>query len=264
MYVPKSRDINIAMNHSIEHKLSMFLENKLSQDIELKTDDLPLYNIRHTNLEYINGTLFEKGSMNWSQNFKSNHNRIFIGAYSSIRDGGYMRDNIFMGRHSGIGRRCTIAAGMHNISGVSINSDTIMAHQSNYSEEEKILLNFPDNVKLDIIQEPVIIENDVFLGDGIVVMPGVTIGTGSVIAANAVVSTDIEPYTIAGGIPAKPLRDRFPDKIKEQLLETKWWNIKLDILKTLPVDNVFRFIEAVNELDSSLIQDDIPTLGFNL
>ena len=72
------------------------------------------------------------------------------------------------------------------------------------------------------------------------------------------------PYTIAGGIPAKPLRDRFPNKIKEQLLETKWWNIKLDVLKTLPVDNVFRFIEAVNELDSSLIQDDIPTLGFNL
>jgi hypothetical protein len=44
-------------------------------------------------------------------------------------------------------------------------------------------------------------------------------------------------------------------------LKTKWWNAKLEVLKTLPVDNVFRFIEAFDKLDDS-IWDDIPTLGY--
>jgi virginiamycin A acetyltransferase len=247
----------------IEDKLKNFLNKKISTDIELSEDQLDDYKIRRQDVNHLKGTLFEKGSMNWSPSFQDATNRIFIGAYSSIRSGGYMRSNVFIGRHSGIGYRCTIATGMHNFSGVSINPDTIMARESNYSDEELKILNIPKNrtSSREMNSKSVIIGNDVYLGDGIIVMPGVTIGHGAVVAANAVVTKDVEPYTIVGGVTAKVIRDRFPDKIKEQLLATRWWNVRLDILKTLPVDNVFNFISAFQDLEGD-VWDDIPTLSY--
>lgn len=247
----------------IEHKLEKFVNQTLASDIQLNDNELADYKIRYTDVGLLKGTLFEKGSMNWSPSFQDKPNRIFIGAYSSIRSDGYMRSNVFMGRHSGIGYRCTIAAGMHNFSGVSINPDTIMARESNYSDEELIRLEISrDKTSSKAMNsKPVIIGNDVYLGDGIVVMPGVTIGDGAVVAANAVVTKDVEPYTIVGGIPAKKIRDRFPDDVKQALLKTHWWNARLEVLKTLPVDNVFRFIEEFEKLDDS-IWDNIPTLSY--
>lgn len=251
------------MKH-IEDKLQLFTNNALKADAILSSDQLDSYKIRRQDNTHLKGTLFEKGSMNWSPSFQDSPNRIFIGAYSSIRSGGYMRSNVFIGRHSGIGYRCTIAAGMHNFSGVSINPDTIMARESNYSNEELEILNIPRNriSSKEMNSKPVIIGNDVYLGDGIIVMPGVTIGHGAVVAANAVVTKDVEPYTIVGGVTAKVIRDRFPDKVKEQLLATRWWNVKLEILKTLPVDNVFNFISAFQDLEGD-IWDNIETLGYS-
>lgn len=255
--------INIFME-KIEDKLEQFINKNLGASKIIRQDQLTDYKIRYQDVSYLKGTLFEKGSMNWSPSFQDSPNRIFIGAYSSIRSGGYMRSNVFIGRHSGIGYRCTIAAGMHNFSGVSINPDTIMARESNYTDQELKELNIPRNriSTKEMNSNPVIIGNDVYLGDGIIVMPGVSIGDGAVVAANAVVTKDVEPYTIVGGITSKKIRDRFPDKIKEQLLATKWWNVKLEILKTLPVDNVFNFISAFQELEGD-IWDDIETLGYN-
>ena len=246
----------------IETKLEQFINKTLVSDIQLTSVQLTEHKIRYTELEYLKGTLFEKGSLNWSPSFQDAPNRIFIGAYSSIRSDGYMRSNVFMGRHSGIGYRCTIAAGMHNFSGVSINPDTIMARESNYSDEELVHLGISrDRTSSKLMHsKPVIIGNDVYLGDGIIVMPGVTIGNGAVVAANAVVTHDVEPYTIVGGIPAKKIRDRFPDDVKHALLKTQWWNARLDVLKTLPADNVFKFIEEFEKLDDT-IWDDIPTLS---
>ena len=254
------------MDH-IEEKLQQFLKNTIVSDITLTSNTLNSYNIRYNEPQHLVGTLFEKGSLNHVPNFQDAPNRIFIGAYSSIRDGGYMRSNVFMGRHSGLGRRCTVAAGMHNITGVSINSDTIMAKKSNYSNEELARLNIRSDqtdVK-EMNSKPVIIGNDVFLGDNIIIMPGVTIGTGSVIAANSVVSRDIPPYVVAGGTPCAPIRDRFPDEVKTMLLKTHWWNAKLDILQNLPIDNVFKFVDSFNETYENIgdtLWDTIPTLGY--
>ncbi|MDA9938568.1 CatB-related O-acetyltransferase [bacterium] len=250
--------------YHIEEKLQQFLKKTIVSDITLSSDmHLNEHNIRYTDTEYLKGILFEKGIMNNIPSFQDAPNKIFLGAYSSIRANGYMRCNVFMGRHSGIGYRCTIAAGMHNFSGVSINPDTIMAKQGDYTDEELVMLNISrdqTDVK-EMNSRPVVIGNDVYLGDGIIVMPGVTIGNGSVVAANAIITKDVEPYTIVGGV-NKVIRDRFPDNVKEMLLETKWWNARLDILKTLPVDNVFRFVDEFNNLDDSK-WDDIQTLGYS-
>ena len=82
-----------------------------------------------------------------------------------------------------------------------------------------------DNVeKLPENDAPVVIEDDVWCGANVTILKGVTIGRGSVIAAGAVVTRSIPPYSIAGGVPAKVLKQRFtPDEIEkhEKILTEK-------------------------------------------
>lgn len=82
------------------------------------------------------------------------------------------------------------------------------------------------------------------------IMSGVTIGDGSVIAANACVTKDVEPYTIVGGIPAKPIRKRFSDEEVRQLLQIRWWDWKweeiwqvIPILQSESLEELFDFYE---------------------
>ena len=70
----------------------------------------------------------------------------------------------------------------------------------------------------------VVIGNDVWIGYGVTILSGVHIGDGSVIGANALVNKDIDPYTIAAGIPAKVIKKRFDEKTINSLLKLKWWN----------------------------------------
>ena len=70
----------------------------------------------------------------------------------------------------------------------------------------------------------IIIGSDVWIGYESVILSGVTIGNGAIIGTRAVVTKDIPPYTIAGGVPAKPLRKRFPQETISRLLELKWWD----------------------------------------
>lgn len=94
-----------------------------------------------------------------------------------------------------IGNHCMIGGGTL-ISGVS----------HGYAETDIPMRNQPP------IVQPVVVENDVWIGMGVKLLPGVRIGTGSVIGAGSVVTRDIPPYSIAVGIPCKVVRQRTPSK----------------------------------------------------
>ncbi len=82
----------------------------------------------------------------------------------------------------------------------------------------------------------VTIGHDVWIGHGVTILPGVTIGDGAVLAAGAVISKDVEPYTIVGGVPAKPIKRRFSQDIANRLIRLQWWNWPDDeIFEHLPL-----------------------------
>ena len=71
----------------------------------------------------------------------------------------------------------------------------------------------------------IVVGNDVWIGFEAVILAGVTIGDGAIIGARAVVTKDVPPYTIVGGIPARPIRKRFSDEDIAALLALKWWDL---------------------------------------
>jgi phosphonate metabolism protein (transferase hexapeptide repeat family) len=80
-------------------------------------------------------------------------------------------------------------------------------------------------------ENAVLIGHDVWIGHGATVLPGVIVGNGAVIGSGAVVSRDVEPYTIVGGVPAKPIKRRFPEAIGERMDGLAWWDWSHDALR---------------------------------
>lgn len=129
----------------------------------------------------------------------------------------------FVGDKLIIGRFCALATGVrfimnganHKLDGLSTYPFSIFRNgweRVTPSQEE--LTSKGDTV----------VGNDVWIGFESLIMPGVHIGDGAVIAARSVVVSDVEPYTIVGGNPAKPIRRRFSQAVIDELREIAWWN----------------------------------------
>ena len=165
----------------------------------------------------------------------------FVGAFSYLNDGGYLKDAVFIGRYCSIGRRVSIGAAMHRIDGLSSSPALRGATAEPYAaqEVERLFGKRPAR------RAPMtIVENDVWIGDGAVLLPGVRVATGAVVAANAVVTHDVGPYEVVGGVHARCLRHRFPPDVVDALLASRWWNAPHEWLQSLPTGHVLRFLEA--------------------
>ena len=78
-----------------------------------------------------------------------------------------------------------------------------------------------------------VIGNDVWIGQNAVILPGVHIGDGAIIGANSIVGSDVAPYTIMVGNPARILRKRFDDELIDLLLKLKWWDRSIEEIDCL-------------------------------
>ena len=86
---------------------------------------------------------------------------------------------------------------------------------------------------LKIRKGDTVIGNDVWIGQNAVILPGVHIGDGAIIGANSIVGSDVDPYTIVVGNPAKPLRKRFDEELTGLLLKFKWWDKSVEEINSM-------------------------------
>lgn len=91
----------------------------------------------------------------------------------------------------------------------------------------------------------IVIGNDVWIGYEAVILSGVHIGDGAIVGARAVVTRDVAPYTIVGGVPAKPIRTRFDPDTIAKLGAFRWWD--------LPRDQIMRLLPALKRGDLEAI-----------
>lgn len=123
-----------------------------------------------------------------------------------------------------IGKFCSIACGAKflfnsaNHTLTSLSTYTFPLFFEEWDLEMKNVAKAWDN------KGNIIIGNDVWIGYDAIILSGVTIGDGAIIGARAVVTKDVPPYTIVGGIPAKAIRKRFDEKTIKSLLNLKWWD----------------------------------------
>lgn len=130
-----------------------------------------------------------------------------------------------------IGRFCSIACGAKfmftsgNHSMQSLANYTFPIFFDEWGLDAKDICDAWDN------KGDTVIGNDVWIGYEAVIMPGVKIGDGAVIGTRALVTKDVPPYTIVGGVPAKPICRRFDDATVEKLEALRWWDWDEDRLK---------------------------------
>ena len=123
-----------------------------------------------------------------------------------------------------IGKFCSIACGAKFIFNSANHSLSSLSTYPFPIFFEEWGLDVKDITKAWDNKGDIVIGNDVWIGYEAVILAGVTIGDGAVIGTRAVVTKDVPPYTIVGGVPAKPIRKRFTQETIDSLLTIKWWN----------------------------------------
>lgn len=158
-----------------------------------------------------------------------------IGRYSYFRSGGRFTAFSRIGRFCSIARDVKIGERSHPLDWISTHPFTVAPKYTGCTDR---MLDISDTVK----PAPTL-GNDVWIGVNAIVLEGVSIGDGAVIAAGAVVTRDVAPYAVVGGVPAKLIRYRFSDAIIRELLAIRWWDYDPGDLIQFECQNVPRFIE---------------------
>ena len=170
---------------------------------------------------------------------------------------GYMGWGSYIGCNSSIygkvGRFCSIAGNVRTVLGVHPTSGFVSTHPMFFSTKKQNGKTYVSEQKFkeakyaDADQKyRIIIGNDVWIGEAAIIMSGVTVGDGAIIAAGAVVTKDVPPYAIVGGVPAKIIRYRFGQDQIDALLNIKWWDWPQEKIQRLAdtFDNAESFIEG--------------------
>lgn len=173
-------------------KETIYLKHVITNP-NITVGDFTMYN------DFVNDpTLFEKNNVLY--HYPINHDKLQIGKFCSVACGAKFPFN----------------SANHTLSSLSTYPFPLFFEE--WGLEKKDVTNAWDN-KGDIV-----IGNDVWIGYEAVILAGVTIGDGAIIGTRAVVTKDVPPYMIVGGVPAKSIKKRFSEETISTLLEIQWWN----------------------------------------
>lgn len=182
-----------------DDKTTVYLKNVVS-DPEIIVGDFTIYN------DFVHDPRdFEKNNVLY--HYPVNHEKLIIGKFCSIACGAKFLFN----------------SANHTLKSLSTYPFALMYDEWNM--DKKDVAKGWDN-KGDIV-----IGNDVWIGYNAIILSGVKIGDGAIVATGAVVTKDVKPYEIVGGIPAKIIRKRFSDEVIIKLQKMKWWNWPADKIK---------------------------------
>lgn len=166
--------------------------NAVVKDPSIEVGDYTIYN------DFVSDPrLFEQNNVLY--HYPINHERLIIGMFCSIACGAKFLFN----------------CANHTLK--SLSTYTFLFYEDWKLDKANVVSSW-DN-KGDIV-----IGNDVWIGYEAVIMSGVHIGNGAIVGTRAVVTKDVPPYTIVGGVPAKEIRKRFSPEIVEHLQALKWWD----------------------------------------
>lgn len=135
--------------------------------------------------------------------------KINVGYATTLGYNNFFGGDITIGKYCQIGTDVAIHATNHPISYMStyINSNLFNGELKKLKKENKIIIG-----------------NDVWIGHNVIIVGNVTIGNGAILAAGTVVTKDVLPYSIVGGIPAEIIRKRYSDSIIKEIEVLEWWN----------------------------------------
>jgi acetyltransferase-like isoleucine patch superfamily enzyme len=168
------------------------------------------------------GTFVASSSVSW---------KISIGKHCWIRQGAEVCSNVTIGDYSYIigpntyveeaviGKFCSIARNVI-IGPTNHNYHWVSTHPFIYST----FYRFIERDKPSPQKAGPVIGNDVWIGANSVILRGTKIGHGAAVAAGSVVARDVAPYSIVAGVPARHIKYRFPEHVRDALLELKWWD----------------------------------------
>jgi acetyltransferase-like isoleucine patch superfamily enzyme len=156
----------------------------------------------------------------------------------------YIGNYTHVSSHTDIGRYCSIARGVEiGIDGHPTNFLSTHPFQYNKSHFMEVL-DYSDSGRVKFNSSTkTIIGNDVWIGAKAIIQRGICIGDGAVVAAGAVVTKDIPPYAIVGGVPGKILKYRFDPLTISDLLDLEWWELEPIEMSGVRFDNIKLAIE---------------------
>ena len=173
----------------------------------------------------------------------------FLGKYSYIGANSHISAKI--------GRFCSIGASVKTVCAFHPVDGFVSTHPCFYSMNKQSFVTFVEKQLYDEwktlpnLDVPVEIGNDVFIGEGALLIGNIIIGDGAVIASGAVVTKDVPPYCIVAGNPAKLIRKRFDDETIEKLLLFKWWDkdekwLKQNVHIMSDIKNFLDYYDSIN------------------